>query len=72
MLQYQDERFKEHEEVFEGFAARVIQHEHDHLDGVLFVDHLPALRRRLLNGRLRDISRGKTDATYKLRFTPIK
>lgn len=72
VLQYQDERFKEHEEVFEGFAARVIQHEHDHLDGVLFVDHLPALRRRLLNGRLRDISRGKTDATYKLRFTPIK
>ncbi len=72
VLQYQDERFKEHEEVFEGFAARVIQHEHDHLDGVLFVDHLPALRRRLLNGRLRDISRGKTDATDKLRFTPIK
>lgn len=72
VLQYQDQEFKKHEEAFEGFAARVIQHEHDHLDGVLFVDHLPALRRRLLQGRLRDISRGKTDATYKLRFTPIK
>lgn len=72
VLQYMDEQFKEHEEVFEGFAARVIQHEHDHLDGVLFLDHLPALRKRLLQGRLRDISRGKTDVTYKMRFTPIK
>jgi len=72
VLQYQDEKFKEHEEAFEGFAARVIQHEHDHLDGVLFVDHLPALRRRLLQGKLRDLSRGKTEVTYKLRFTPIK
>lgn len=72
VLQYQDENFKAHEEAFDGFAARVIQHEHDHLDGVLFVDHLPALRRRLLQGKLRDISRGKTDASYKLRFTPVK
>ena len=72
VLQYQDENFNAHEEAFEGFAARVIQHEHDHLDGVLFVDHLPALRRRLLQGKLRDISRGKTDASYKLRFTPVK
>ncbi len=72
VLQYQDEKFKEHEEEFEGFAARVIQHEHDHLDGVLFTDHLPALRRRLLKGKLRDISLGKTDAKYKMRFTPVK
>ena len=72
VLQYQDERFKEHEETFEGFAARVIQHEHDHLDGVLFTDHLPPLRRRLLQGKLKDISRGKIDAKYKMRFTPSK
>ncbi|MFT3886082.1 MAG: peptide deformylase [Flavobacteriales bacterium] len=72
VLQYMDEQFKEHEEEFDGFAARVIQHETDHLDGVLFVDHLPALRRRLLQGRLRDISRGKADASYKMRFTPVK
>ncbi|MFN3875052.1 MAG: peptide deformylase [Flavobacteriales bacterium] len=72
VLQYRDERFAEREEEFAGMAARVIQHEHDHLDGVLFIDHLPALRRRLLQGRLRDISRGKTDAQYKLRFTPVK
>ena len=72
VLQYMDEHFKEHEETFEGFAARVIQHEHDHLDGILFLDHLPPLRKRMLQGRLRDISRGKTDANYKMRFAPIK
>jgi peptide deformylase len=72
VLQYMDENFVEHEEEFDGFAARVIQHEHDHLDGILFLDHLPALRRRLLQGRLRDISRGKADVNYKMRFTPSK
>lgn len=72
VLQYQDEHFKEREESFDGFAARVIQHEHDHLDGVLFTDHLPPLRKRLLQGRLRDISRGRTDARYAMRFTPQK
>ena len=72
VLQYQDEKFKEHEEEFEGYAARVIQHEHDHLDGILFTDHLPPLRKRLLKGKLRDISIGKTDAKYAMRFTPQK
>ena len=70
VLQYQDEQFKEHEETFEGYAARVIQHEHDHLDGVLFTDHLPPLRKRLLQGKLRDISLGRTDARYAMRFSP--
>jgi peptide deformylase len=72
VLQYQDENFVDHEEAFEGFAARVIQHEHDHLDGILFTDHLNPLRRRLLQGRLRDISRGNTDAKYKMRFPLTK
>ncbi len=72
VLQYQDENFVEHEEEFEGFAARVIQHEHDHLDGVLFIDHLSPLRKRLLNGKLRDIAQGRTDAKYKMRFHPVK
>ena len=70
VLQYQDEHFKEHEETFDGYAARVIQHEHDHLDGVLFTDHLPPLRKRLLQGKLRDISLGRTDARYAMRFQP--
>lgn len=72
VLQWQDEDFKEHEEEFSGFAARVIQHEHDHLDGKLFIDYLPTLRRTMLKGKLRDISQGKTDAKYKMRFTPVK
>jgi peptide deformylase len=72
VLLYQDENFVEHEETFDGFAARVIQHEHDHLDGILFTDHLNPLRRRLLQGRLRDISRGNTDAKYKMRFPLTK
>ena len=72
VLQYQDEKFKEHEETFDGFAARVIQHEHDHLDGILFTDHLNPLRKRLLNGRLRDISKGQCEAKYKMRFPLTK
>ena len=72
VLQYQDEKFREHEVEFDGFAARVIQHEHDHLDGLLFTDHLPPLRRRLLTGKLRDITKGNTDAKYKMRFPPAK
>ena len=72
VLQYMDEKFKEHEEEFEGFAARVLQHEHDHLDGILFTDLIAPLRKRVLKGKLRDISRGKTDAKYKMRFTPVK
>ncbi len=68
VLQYQDENFVEHEEEFDGYAARVIQHEHDHLDGILFTDHLSSLRRRLLQGKLKDISSGRCDAKYKMRF----
>ena len=72
VLEYQDEHFNEFEEEFDGFAARVIQHEHDHLDGVLFTDHLNPLRKRLLQGKLRDISKGRTDARYKMRFPVLK
>jgi peptide deformylase len=72
VLQYQDEKFKEREESFDGFAARVIQHEHDHLDGILFTDHLKPLRKRLLQGKLRDIGRGQCDAKYKMRFPVTK
>ena len=72
VLQYQDEEFRDHEEEFDGYAARVIQHEHDHLDGILFTDHLTPLRKRMLKGKLRDISLGKTDAKYNMRFPPQK
>ena len=72
VLEYLDEAFKPHRETFEGYAARVLQHEHDHLDGILFTELLPPLRKRMLKGKLRDISMGKTDAKYKMRFTPVK
>jgi len=72
VMQYQNEKFEDIEETFDGFAARVIQHEHDHLDGVLFTDHLKPLRRRLLQGRLRDITSGRTNAKYKMRFPATK
>lgn len=67
-LEYMDENFELKEETFNGLAARIIQHEHDHNDGILFVDHINQFRRRLLSKKLNDISRGKVDADYKMRF----
>jgi peptide deformylase len=53
---------------FDGKTARVIQHEYDHIEGKLFIDHIKPLKRALLKGKLEDISRGKIDAAYKMRF----
>jgi len=66
-MSYYDENWKYHEDIkFEGVLARIIQHEYDHTDGKLFVEHLPNLRRLLLKGKLRDISTGKADVAYKM------
>ncbi|MGB3617871.1 MAG: peptide deformylase [Catalinimonas sp.] len=70
-LRFQDLDGQEHTETFGGMAARVIQHEYDHLEGVLFTDHLKPFKRRLLSGKLNGISRGRTDAEYRMRF-PVK
>ncbi|MCB9246591.1 MAG: peptide deformylase [Flavobacteriales bacterium] len=67
-LKYQDEDFKWHEEVFDEMTARVIQHEYDHIEGILFIDHLSPLKRRLLKGKLNDISKGKVKVDYRMRF----
>jgi peptide deformylase len=67
-VEYMNERFELVEETFTGLAARVIQHEHDHTDGVLFIDHLSPFRRKLLRGKLTDISKGKVDVDYRMRF----
>ncbi|MGZ4049538.1 MAG: peptide deformylase [Bacteroidia bacterium] len=67
-IQYYDENFKFHDEIYEGVAARVIQHEYDHIEGKLFTDRISPLRRRLLKGKLTDISKGKVSVTYKMRF----
>ena len=68
LIEYYDENWDLKEEEFDGMAARVIQHEYDHIEGVLFTDHLPAIRRRMLKGKLKDISNGIVDIKYKMRF----
>jgi peptide deformylase len=67
-INYVDEQFKPHEEVYEGLIARIIQHEYDHIDGVLYVDRISSFRRILLKGKLRDISTGNIDVEYKMTF----
>jgi len=67
-IRYYDENFKLFEEVFDGLKARVIQHEYDHLEGVLFIDRIPPLRKKLLKGRLNDITKLKVDVSYKIKF----
>lgn len=67
-IRYRDENFEEREEEYEGLKARVIQHEYDHLEGVLFVDRISPIRRKLLKGKLNDISKCKVDASYKIKL----
>jgi peptide deformylase len=71
-ISYYDEHFQFHEETYEGYAARIIQHEYDHVDGILFTDHLSPLKRRLLNKRLQAISKGEVNVDYKMKFPLIK
>jgi peptide deformylase len=67
-LSYQDENFKSYRETFEGILARVIQHEYDHIEGILFTDKLSSLKKRLLKGRLANIAKGKVEVEYRMRF----
>ena len=72
-IRYVDENWTEYDEVYDGYKARVIQHEYDHLDGKLFVEKVNPLKRQLLKGKLADISKGKFEADYKtLVYTPRK
>jgi len=64
-VEYYDEKFKKHTETIEGLAARIVQHEYDHIDGKLFTDRISAFRRKLLAGKLTDITKGKFNASYK-------
>jgi peptide deformylase len=70
-IEYQDENFKKHIETFDGLIARVIQHEYDHIEGVLFTDRVSSLKKRLLKGKLTNISKGKTSVDYRMRFPNI-
>lgn len=67
-IRYQDINFETHTEEYEGIKARIIQHEYDHIEGILFTDRLSPLKKTMLKGRLIDISKGKVDADYKMRF----
>ena len=67
-IRYWDENFKEHTEQYLGLAARVIQHEYDHIEGVLFTDKLSPLKKRLIKGKLNNIAKGNIDVDYKMRF----
>jgi peptide deformylase len=71
-LSYYDEDWKHHEEAFNGMAARIIQHEYDHIEGKLFTDKLSPLRRRLIEKKLNDISKGIVDVEYKMKFPAVK
>lgn len=68
LIRYQDEDFNTHEERFKGYRARIIQHEYDHIEGILFTDRISPLRRRMLRGKLNDITKGKADVDYRMRL----
>ena len=72
VLRYQDENFKEHTDTYDGIIARVIQHEYDHIEGILFTDKLSSLKRRLLKGKLSSITKGNISVDYKMRFPIVK
>jgi peptide deformylase len=70
-IRYYDENWVQKEEDYDGMKARIIQHEYDHIEGKMFVDYLTPLKRRLLKGKLADISKGKVDTEYRI-AAPLK
>jgi peptide deformylase len=72
LIRYHDEQFVQHEEWYEGIIARIIQHEHDHLEGKVFTDHLSNIRKMLLKRKLSDISKGYVKVDYKMIFPLAK
>jgi peptide deformylase len=71
-IKYQDENFETHTEEFDGLLARVIQHEYDHIEGVLFTDKISSFKKRLIKGKLANISKGKISIDYRMRFPDAK
>lgn len=68
VIKYQDENFVHHEESFDGIKARIIQHEYDHLEGKLFIDHISAIRKRMIGSKLTAIEKGKVEPNYRVKF----
>lgn len=71
-IEYLDEHFVKHTETYTGIVARIIQHEYDHIEGLLFTDKLSPLKKRLIKGKLANISKGKIDVSYRMRFPMAK
>ncbi len=71
-LKWLDENFVEHEQEFTGFAARIIQHEYDHLEGKVYIDHISPIRKQLIKAKLNNIISGKVRCDYPVRYTPRK
>ena len=67
-LEYYDENWTKHTDTFDGLRARVIQHEYDHIEGIVFTDHLSSLKKRLIKGKLSKITKGKIKVDYKMKF----
>lgn len=67
-LEFMDENFQQHMRTYQGLTARIILHEYDHIDGKLFIDHISPLKRKLMKGKLTDISKGKVKVDYKMMF----
>jgi len=67
-IEYYDEQWNFKKETYSGLAARIIQHEYDHIEGILFVEKISPLRKRLIKGKLLDISKGIVDVDYKMKF----
>ena len=68
-IAYVDENFQPHTDTFVGITARIIQHEYDHIEGKLFIDYLKPLRKKMLQGKLNDITKGKIKVDYKMAFS---
>lgn len=71
-IEYYDENFKKHKEEISGIAARIIQHEYDHIEGILFTDKLSPLKKRLIKKKLANISKGNISVDYRMRFPLAK
>ena len=71
-IEYYDEDFNKQVEKYKGIAARVIQHEYDHIEGILFTDKLSSLKKRLIKGKLSNISKGKIQVDYRMKFPELK
>jgi len=71
-IEYQDENFENKKDTLSGLAARIFQHEYDHIEGILFTDKLSTLKKRLLKKKLENISKGKVDIGYRMKFPKLK